>query len=76
MGKGTEAAKWKLLAESVTQPDVTEEFFIAPDGKPAPVLDKPEPYFLRYDKKLSDEREYPGEKYLPVFLADVIKLLT
>jgi hypothetical protein len=48
LGKGTEAAKWKLLAESVTQPDVTEEFFIAPDGKPAPVLGEPEPYFLRY----------------------------
>ena len=30
----------------------------------------------RYDKKLSDDREYLGETYLPVFLADVIKLLT
>jgi hypothetical protein len=30
----------------------------------------------RYDKKLSDNREYLGEKYLPVFLADIIKLLT
>lgn len=30
----------------------------------------------RFDKKLSDNREYLGEKYLPVFLADVIKLLT
>jgi len=29
----------------------------------------------RFDKKLSDNREYLGEKYLPVFLADVIKLL-
>ncbi len=30
----------------------------------------------RFDKNLSDNREYLGEKYLPVFLADVIKLLT
>ncbi len=30
----------------------------------------------RFDKNLSDAREYLGEKYLPVFLADVIKLLT
>ncbi len=30
----------------------------------------------RFDKRLSDEREYLGEKYLPVFLGDVIKLLS
>lgn len=29
----------------------------------------------RFDKQLSDNREYLGEKYLPVFLADVMKLL-
>lgn len=29
----------------------------------------------RFDKNLSDNREYLGERYLPVFLADVIKLL-
>ena len=29
----------------------------------------------RFDKVLSDDREYLGEKYLPAFLADVIKLL-
>jgi hypothetical protein len=29
----------------------------------------------RFDKRLSDDREYRGEKYLPVFLADVINLL-
>ncbi len=29
----------------------------------------------RFDRHLSDNREYLGEKYLPVFLADVIKLL-
>ena len=29
----------------------------------------------KFDKKLSDNREYLGEKYLPVFLADVIRLL-
>jgi hypothetical protein len=29
----------------------------------------------RFDKTLSDDREYPGEKYLPVFLSDVLKLL-
>ncbi|MBI4023993.1 MAG: hypothetical protein HY360_03375 [Verrucomicrobia bacterium] len=29
----------------------------------------------RFDKTLSDDREYLGEKYLPVFLSDVIKLL-
>ena len=29
----------------------------------------------RFDKNLSDDREYLGEKYLPVFLSDVITLL-
>ena len=29
----------------------------------------------RYDKALSDDREYLGEKYLPVFMSDVINLL-
>jgi hypothetical protein len=29
----------------------------------------------RFDKTLEDDRQYLGEKYLPVFLADVIKLL-
>ncbi len=28
-----------------------------------------------YDKKLSDPHEYLGEKYLPVFLVDVLRLL-
>jgi hypothetical protein len=30
----------------------------------------------RFDKNLSDNRDYLGEKYLPVFLADVMKLLS
>jgi hypothetical protein len=30
----------------------------------------------RFDKKLSDDRQYLGETYLPVFLSDVIKLLS
>jgi hypothetical protein len=29
----------------------------------------------RFDKTLADDQQYLGEKYLPVFLADVIKLL-
>jgi len=29
----------------------------------------------RFDKTLSDDRQYPGEQYLPVFLEDVSKLL-
>jgi hypothetical protein len=49
--KGTEAMKWKLLAESVPLPPVAEEFFIPPDGKPQPVLGEPEPHFLRYGFK-------------------------
>ncbi|MEI6197936.1 MAG: hypothetical protein WCS42_26780 [Verrucomicrobiota bacterium] len=51
LGNGTEAMKWKLLAESVAKPKVTEEFFIAPDGNPAPMVGEPEPYFLRYGFK-------------------------
>jgi hypothetical protein len=49
--KGTEAAKWKLLAESVPPPASAEEFFISPDGKTQPVLGEPEPHFLRYGFK-------------------------
>jgi hypothetical protein len=30
----------------------------------------------RFDKHLADPREYLGEKYLPVFLADILKLLS
>ena len=51
LSKGTEAMKWKLLAESVPQPQVAEEFFIPPDGKPQPVLGEPEPHFVRYGFK-------------------------
>jgi hypothetical protein len=29
----------------------------------------------RFDKTLSDDRAYLGERYLPVFLSDVLKLL-
>ena len=46
--KGTEAMKWKLLAESVPQPTLAEEFFISLDGKSVPVLGEPEPHFVRY----------------------------
>jgi hypothetical protein len=49
--KGTEALKWKLLAESVPQPPVAEGFFISPGGKPLPVLGEPEPHFVRYGFK-------------------------
>ncbi len=51
LGKGTETAKWKLLAESVAQPQVVEEFFMTPDGKPAPTLGEPESHFIRYGFK-------------------------
>jgi hypothetical protein len=30
----------------------------------------------RFDKRLADPRHYLGEKYLPVFLADILQLLT
>jgi hypothetical protein len=49
--KGTEAMKWKLLAESVPQPSVSEEFFTSLDGKSVPVLGEPEPHFVRYGFK-------------------------
>jgi hypothetical protein len=51
LSKGTEAMKWKLLAESVLQPSVAEEFFISLDGKPLPVLGEPELHFVRYGFK-------------------------
>lgn len=51
LSKGTEALKWKLLAQSVTPPTVAEEFFIAPDGQPVSVLGEPEPGFQRFGFK-------------------------
>lgn len=30
----------------------------------------------RYDRALSDDREYRGEKYLPVFMSDILNLLS
>ena len=51
LSKGTEAMKWKLLAESVPPRPVAEEFFISSDGKPQPVLGEPEPHFVRYGFK-------------------------
>jgi hypothetical protein len=51
LSKGTEAMKWKLLAESVPTPPVVEEFFIPPDGEPQPVPGEPEPHFFRYGFK-------------------------
>ena len=47
LGKGTEAIKWKQLAESVPAPTADEEFFFSPDGRPQPVLGEPEPHFSR-----------------------------
>src|SRR5258708_3265973 len=47
LAKGTEATKWKMLANSVDQPAAEEIFFFAPDGKPQPVLGEPEPHFAR-----------------------------
>jgi hypothetical protein len=35
----------------VAQPKVVEEFFMAPDGKPAPTLGEPESHFIRYGFK-------------------------
>jgi hypothetical protein len=51
LSKGTEATKWKLLAESVPPSPVMEEFFISPEGKQLPVLGEPEPHFARYGFK-------------------------
>lgn len=51
LGKGAEAAKWKLLADSAPQSAVAEEFFISSDGKPLPVLGEPESNFARYGFK-------------------------
>jgi len=46
--KGTEAVKWKRLAESVQAPLNPEAFFLSPDGTPVPVLGEPEPIFARH----------------------------
>lgn len=51
LNKGTEALKWKLLAESVQPSPPAEEFFISSDGKPLPALGEPEPHFGRYGFK-------------------------
>ncbi|HEX4121763.1 MAG TPA: hypothetical protein VH619_14165 [Verrucomicrobiae bacterium] len=47
LAKGTEATKWKLLANSVDPSAASEMFFFASDGKPQPALGEPEPHFAR-----------------------------
>jgi hypothetical protein len=51
LSKGTEAMKWKLLADSVQPASGAEEFFTSLDGIPLPVLGEPEPHFARYGLK-------------------------
>ncbi len=51
LSKGTEALKWKLLAESAQPSPTMEGFFIAAGGQPLPVLGKPELRFARYGFK-------------------------
>lgn len=46
--KGTEAVKWKRLAESVRPPMQSEDFFIASNGTPLPVVGELEPNFARH----------------------------
>jgi hypothetical protein len=46
--KGTEAAKWKRLAESTQPPSQAEDFFISSDGAPVPVVGELEPRFARH----------------------------
>jgi len=46
--KGTEALKWKRLAESVATTAEAEAFFISTDGKPLPVPGEVEPRFAHY----------------------------
>ena len=47
LAKGTDATKWKMLANSVDSPPGGEIFFFTPDGKPQPALGEPEPHFAR-----------------------------
>jgi hypothetical protein len=51
LSKGTEAMKWRLLAEPGQEPSVAEGFFLAPDGERLPVLGELEPHFARYGFK-------------------------
>ncbi|HWY29185.1 MAG TPA: hypothetical protein VNX46_00440, partial [Candidatus Acidoferrum sp.] len=47
LAKGTEATKWKMLANSVDPSAVQEIFFLTHDGKSQPVPGEPEPHFAR-----------------------------
>jgi hypothetical protein len=47
LAKGTEAAKWKMLASSVDPLAAAEIFFFTADGKPQPALGEPEPHFAK-----------------------------
>ena len=46
--KGTEALKWKMLADSLPQPPDLESLFLSADGNPLPVIGEPEPHFARH----------------------------
>jgi hypothetical protein len=48
LAKGTEAPKWKQLAESIRPFDEPEPLFYGDEGKPLPVIGEPEPLFARY----------------------------
>ena len=51
LAKGTEATKWKLLADSIGPLPPTTVFFLAADGGPQPVVGEAEPQFARYGFK-------------------------
>jgi hypothetical protein len=51
LGKGTEALKWKQLAERVPPVTESEEFFFISNGRPSPILGEPEPQFARHGFK-------------------------
>jgi hypothetical protein len=48
MSKGTDITKWKQLAEPPAPLSPPAPLFFAEDGKPLPVVGKPDPQFLRY----------------------------
>jgi hypothetical protein len=51
LAKGTEATKWKLLADSVEPLPPEAAFFLAADGGPQPMAGEAEPQFARYGFK-------------------------
>lgn len=77
--KGTEALKWKLLAEPLPQPTDLEAFFFAAEGEPLPVIGEPEPHFAQHGFKRGPLRlrgySQPFSPTLPTNLALQLRAL-